>query len=205
MSAVSEKIVREYFEMRGFLVHQPVRYQVMARAKKAEEQIDLVVCRPSAKDEPLPDFGLWRQAELAHVTRAVVGVRGWHTERFTPAVLETSPDIFRFAERDVMRRVQTLVGEGTTARILCLPELPASRHLRRDALALLEERGIDGIILFRTLLSELCEGLDVNKSYEKSDLLQLLRILKAHDLIRGPQLELFRKGRGGRARREAVD
>jgi len=62
-------------------------------------------------------------------------------------------------------------------------------------LDMLREKGIDGVIMFRTMLLDLAAHVDVNKNYEKSDLLQMLRILKNYDLLRDAQLELFRKRR----------
>ena len=196
MSAVSEWIVREYFEELGFLVRQPRKYMVSARAKRADEEIDLVVFSPSVSELQLPEKTLWSTADLQHVQKAIVGVRGWHTERFSPAVLEESPEVCRFAEEDMEEHVSEALGEGPVAKILCLPGLPASPELRERSLAILKANGIHGVLLFRTMLLELMTRVEVNKSYDKSDLLQILRILKNYDLLRDAQLELF--GRRGR-------
>ncbi len=201
MSAVSEWIVREYFESHGFLVRQPRKYQVSARPKQLEEEIDLLVVNPSAAESKMPDTMLWTASDLRHVPRAIVGVRGWHTERFSPAVIELSPEIFRFADHSAVRNVLREMGEGPVAKILCLPDLPPSGAMRDRALALFKERGIDGVLLFRTMLLDLAAHVDVNKNYEKSDLLQMLRILKNYDLLKDAQLDLFR--RKGPAKRQA--
>ena len=42
MAAIDEGIVREYFEQYGFLVRQVRKYQVQARRKTGEEEVDLV-------------------------------------------------------------------------------------------------------------------------------------------------------------------
>ncbi|MBC8039082.1 MAG: hypothetical protein H7Y06_00915, partial [Opitutaceae bacterium] len=47
MSAIDEGIVREYFEQNGFLVRQVRKYQVQARKKTGDEEIDLLVYNPS--------------------------------------------------------------------------------------------------------------------------------------------------------------
>jgi hypothetical protein len=193
MSAVSEWIVREYFESLGFLVRQPRKYQVSARPKQVEEEVDLLVVNPAVAEQKVPDSNLWGASDLKHVSRAIVGVRGWHTERFSPAVIELSPEIFRFADSTAMKNTVRDLGPGPVAKILCLPELPASPDMRDKALALFKEKGIDGVIMFRTMLLELAEHVDVNKNYEKSDLLQMLRILKNYDLLKGAQMDLFRK------------
>jgi hypothetical protein len=146
---------------------------------------------------------LWSTKDLKTVPRAVVGVYGWHTERVYPAMLEHIPEIVRFASADAVRSAARRMGQPDFAKILCLPQLPVSEKLRRDTLDLLKQKGIDGVLSFRTMLLELLEGVDTSKNYEKSDLLQILRILKNYDLLKAPQLELFAL-RKRRARRNAA-
>lgn len=195
MSSVSEWITREYFESLGFMVRQPRKFQVASRPKLAEEEIDLLVWNPLARDHRISEDMLWSSDELRHVQRAIVAVRGWHTERFSPAVLEQTPEIFRLSEDYVLQKAEEMLGHGPVAKILCLADLPATRELRDNALKLLKEKGIDGVLLFPLMLLELAAYVDPNKNYEKSDLLQMLRILKAYNLLRDAQMELFRAGR----------
>lgn len=192
MSSVNEWITREYFESLGFMVRQPRKFQVSARPKLAEEEIDLLVINPLARDQRISDEMVWSSYELRHIQRAIVAVRGWHTERFTPAVLEMTPEVFRLSDDYVLQKAEEMMGEGAVAKILCLPELPASKDLRDQVLRLLKDKGIDGVLLFPTMLLELAAYVDVNKNYEKSDLLQILRILKAYNLLQNAQLELFK-------------
>ena len=196
MASVNEIIVREYFEALGFLVNQPRKYQVMARAKQAEEEVDLIVVNPRGGAEALPPLEVWGGAEVQQVARAVVGIRGWHSERFSPAKLAVEKDLFRLADSLVLKKAERrLGGAGPVAKILCLPELPASGAMRRKSLEMLQAGGIDGVLLFRPMLQELIRGVDAQKNYERSDLLQTLRILKAHDLFRDAQMDLFRTRR----------
>lgn len=198
MSAVNEHIVREYFESLGFLVLQPRKYVVAARPKRSDEEIDLVVVNPAAQAQTLTDRMIWNSTDLRGVQRAIVRILGWHTDRFSPAVLETSPEVFRFADPESVRRVARQFGEGPIAKILCLPGFSPSDEIRQRTLGMLHDRGIDGILSFPTMLQELIASLEVSKSYEKSDLLQTLRILKNYDLLKGPQMELFRRKGGGK-------
>lgn len=192
MSSVNEWITREYFESLGFMVRQPRKFLVSARPKLAEEEIDLLVINPLARDQRISDEMVWSSYELRHIQRAIVAVRGWHTERFTPAVLEMTPEVFRLSDDYVLQKAEEMMGEGPVAKILCLPELPASKDLRDRVLRLLKDKGIDGVLLFPTMLLELAAYVDVNKNYEKSDLLQILRILKTYNLLQNAQLELFK-------------
>lgn len=200
MSAVSEWIVREYFETLGYMVSQPCKYLPKGRHKRLEEKMDLVVVNPLITELRIPDSILWTTADLKGIPRAVVGVYGWHTERFYPAMLKHIPEMLRFASEESVRRVSRRLGGAAMATILCFPQLPAAEKLRADALKFLKQKGVDGVLLFRTLLLELVNGVDTNKNYEKSDLLQVLRILKNYDLIKTPQMELF--GRHKRRRRK---
>ncbi len=195
MSAVSEWIVREYFESLGFLVRQPRKYQVSSRPKYVEEEVDLLVVNPSVSEQALPETILWGATEVQRLSRAVVGVRGWHTERFSPARIALSPEIFRFADSNAVKNIARDLGPGPVAKVLCLPDLPPGGPMKEKAIQLLREKGINGVILFRTMLLELAEHVDVNKNYEKSDLLQMLRILKNYDLLKDAQMDLFRKRR----------
>jgi len=201
MAGFDEQIVREYFELNGFLVRQLRKYQVQARRKTVEEEIDLVVYNPSyVKSERGPDFFLF-SSELARVQRAVVAVKGWHTAvRFTPSTLRNSAEIFSFLEKTVLKRAEDLfvtddeeaqaAGPGLL-KILVLPGLPVQDPHRSECVRLLRERGVDAILSFRSMLLELVQRVETNRNYQKSETLQILRILKNYDLIKEPQMDLF--------------
>ncbi|MES2693908.1 MAG: hypothetical protein V4773_10580, partial [Verrucomicrobiota bacterium] len=108
MSAIDEGIVREYFEQNGFLVRQARKYQVSARRKVAEEEIDLMVYNPTwQRDARKPDFFLFG-SELPYVQKAIVAVKGWHTGVFTANVMKGSPEIFNFLQQNVLKEAAKL-------------------------------------------------------------------------------------------------
>jgi hypothetical protein len=45
------------------------------------------------------------------------------------------------------------------------------------------------------MLADLVENIEVNRNYQKSDLLQVIRILKNYDFFKEPQMELFKPRR----------
>ena len=199
MASVNEQIVRDYLEMQGFLVRQPRKYQVVARAKGVNEEVDFLAVNPSAgAGAELPEAGVWGARELSRVGAALVAVRGWHSERFTAQMLAKSPDVYRFAEADSARAAEAELGGVRAARVLCLGSLPADGAARAETVAFLKSRGVDGVLLFRPMLLELAARIDGKKSYERSEVLQLLRILKAHGMLRTGQMDLF-AGRWRRA------
>ncbi len=193
MSAVNEQIAREYFESHGFFARQANKYIVMARNKRPSEEIDLIIVKPAQTEQAVPAEILWTGRQLAGIACAVVSVRGWHSERFTAQTLELSPQLFRFASAAAVDSVKPLVGDAPVAKIICLPDLPSSPQPRKDALEVIRARGVDGVILFPTMIRELAVSIEISNDYEKSDVLQLLRIVKNYDLFRDEQLDLFRK------------
>jgi len=199
MSAVNESVVREYFEQLGYLVSQPRKYVPGGRQKTADEELDIIVFNPQIKDYKVPDHVIWTTGDLKNVSRAVVGVRGWHTERFYVSRFDQTPDILRFAEVEPVKFAEKLLGVSPIAKILCIPDLPADGGLKDKACEVLKARGIDGVISFRTMLLELASRVDVNMNYEKSDLLQTIRLMKNYDLIKDRQMEMFAKRRRPRA------
>jgi|TARA_B100000809_G_scaffold202202_2_gene202945 hypothetical protein len=193
MSAVNEWVVREYFETLGFLVSQPRKYIASGRQRRAEEEIDLLVHNPSVTEHRVPSDMIWDSSSLKDVERAVIGVRGWHTERFYSTTLENNPEILRFAESAPLRAAEKRLGSAKIAKILCLPRLPASGALKDKTILLLRSKEIDGVISFQTMLTEIVDGVSSNLNYEKSDLLQIIRLLKSYDLLKDGQLELFER------------
>jgi len=200
MAAIDEEIVREYFEQNGFFVRQVRKYQVTARKKTDDEEIDLLVVNPGwRKGLGKPDFFLFG-TELPKVHRAVVAVKAWHTDRFTPNTLKSNPEIFRFVQEEVIKEVERYFPEESEPgapkdllKILVLPGLPTADPFKSESVKLLQERGVDAILSFRSLLADLVDKIEVNKSYRKSDTLQVMRLLKNYDLLKDPQLDLFKR------------
>lgn len=198
MAAIDEGIVREYFEQNGFLVRQMRKYQVQARRKTSDEEIDLLVYNPSwQRGVRKPDFFLFSN-ELPFIHRAVVSVKPWHTDVFSPGMLKSSPEIFRFLEEKVLKKAainfSTEADDANSkelTKILVLPGLPTAEPFRSQSVAVLKEKGVDGIISFRSMLLDLIDRVEVNKSYIKSDTLQVIRILKNYDLLNSGQLDMF--------------
>lgn len=197
MAAVSESIAREYFELHGLLVRQHRKF--IAPNKRENEDIDFFIQNPRPEslrgERPFVLSG----KDLAAIHRAVVVVKGWHTETFSQAVLANAPEIFRFVERAAFQQAaKAFGGEKDILKLLVVPALPHQAEARKQSIALLKDKGVDGVIPFRTMLSELLEGVRVNRNYQKSDVLQLLRILKNYQFIKDPQMELF----AGRKRKQ---
>jgi hypothetical protein len=193
MSAVSETIVREYFELQGFFVRQQRKFVTPSRQE--DDEIDFFVVNPRVEPRSELPFVL-APDDMAGIARAVVVVKGWHTDTFSPGLLANAPEIFRFLEPAAFQQAARSFGvEGAITKLLVVPALPSGAEAREQSIAMLRAKGIDAVIPFRTLLADLIAEIQVNRNYQKSDLLQVIRILKNYDFIREPQLELFKAKR----------
>jgi hypothetical protein len=199
MSAVDEGIVREYFELNGFLVCQRRKYIVQARQKTGDEEVDLIVLNPAVPAGVAPAEFEITSKMLSQVSRAIVAVKGWHTEIFAPGVLAHQPKIFRFVEKRAVEEAQRLVGGEGLVKILVVPGLPRDTKTRQRSIELLRSKGVDGVISFRSILQELIASVATNRNYQKSDLLQVLRLLKNYGLLKEPQMEFGWKRRAKKA------
>jgi hypothetical protein len=197
VAAVSETIVREYFELHEFLVRQHRKY--IAPTKREDDDIDFFVLNPQSQTRQGEQPFVLASGDLPFIQRAIVVVKGWHTETFSSARLASTPEIFRFVEPKVFQQAARAFGkDGTPLKILVVPALPHVAQARDESIALLRSKGVDAVIPFRTMLADLVEKIEVNRNYQKSDLLQMIRILKNYDFFKERQLELFK---GKRKRR----
>ena len=195
MSAISENLVREYFELHGFFVRQQRKYVAPARTPE-EEDADFFVLNPHYEAGTKQPPFLLSSSDLPGVNRAVVVVKGWHTETFTTARLAQVPEIFRFLEPSAFKQATRAFGrDGPLLKILIVPALPQGAEARDQSVELLRGKGIDAIIPFRAILADVIAHIEANRNYQKSDLLQVIRILKNYDFLKDPQMELFKARR----------
>lgn len=195
MSAVSETIVREYFELHEFLVRQHRKYSGQTRHGEGDD-IDFFVLNPHPQPASDPMPFVLTSSDLPKVERAVVVVKGWHTDTFSSARLTGTPAIFRFVEPKVFQRaVKAFSPDGAPLKILVVPSLPHSSQGQSETISLLRSKGVDAVIPFRTILADLVNETDVSRNFQKSDLLQIIRIFKNYGFFKEPQLELFKPRR----------
>ena len=203
MAGVNETIVREYFELNGFLVRQLRKY--VGPGSREDDDIDFVVlnphCQPLTSERPF----LLASPDLAFIERAIVILKAWHTEVFSPALLNNAPDFFSFLEKKPVREAAASFGKGgPVLKILALPALPQEAQARDQSIAILRSKGLDGALSFPTMLADLVTHIEPNRNYQKSDLLQVIRILKNYDLFKEAQLDLFKSKRSKRKRARAA-
>jgi hypothetical protein len=193
MAGVSEIIVREFFELHEFLLRQHRKYTSPSGKSAEDDDIDFFVLNPRFEPREIALPFVLESEDLRYLDRAVVVVKGWHTDTFSTARLTSTPHMFRFVDPKVFEQSARAFGaDGSPAKILVVPGLPNEKQARQESIDLLRSKGVTGVILFRSILRDLVNKTETNRNYQKSDLLQIIRILKTYDLFKGPQLELFK-------------
>ncbi len=199
MQSVDELLISEYLEQNGFLV-RPLRKSRLQSKKAPEEGLDLyirnLVFTPGLRD---PSFLLF-SSELRYLESAVLCIHGWFGDKASLASMTSGSDIQRYLEGNVLKKVEkwfeidARVDFGTKLppkRILVAPVFPTQEPHRSQCVELLKEKGVDGILSFKSMLLDLIDRADTKQVYEKSQLLQLLRILKTFDLVKDSQMNLL--------------
>lgn len=199
MQLLEETIISEYFEQNGFLV-RPLRKARSQTKKAVDEGLDLyvrnMVFREGGRD---PNFLLF-SSELRYLESAILCVHGWYGEKAVLASMTSGADILKFLEANVLKKVEKwfsydpAVSFGTKVlpkKILVAPVFPTQEPYRSQCIELLKEKGVDGIVSFKSMILDLIDHVDTKQIYEKSDLLQLLRVLKTFDLVKDSQMNLL--------------
>ncbi len=194
MAGVNEAIVREFFEAHGLLVRQQRKFVAPSAAE--DEQVDFVVWNPRAPSETRALPFVLAAGDVDRLRLAAVSVKGWHTNTMSAALLASDPEVARFTDPALLERAARSLGlEPPLTCVLIVPWLPQTRAGREEAQAALRARGVDAVLSFREVLGDLIVRTQPNRNYARSDVLQMLRILKNYELLKDPSLELFRPGR----------
>ncbi len=201
MPDLDEIIVREFFELNGFLVRQLGKHETSSKKKHWEETVDLIVENPDAhQNEPIVGFQLFAHG-LKSLQKALIVIRGWQSPKANPATLKSNPKTLAFIKKDAGGKDEYYFDFDTNEtnelasflKILVIPSLPKTEPHRQECIDILKQKGVDGIITVRTLLDNIIQKVEINRDYKKSEVLQLIKTLKIYDLIKDPQMDLFSK------------
>jgi benzoyl-CoA reductase/2-hydroxyglutaryl-CoA dehydratase subunit BcrC/BadD/HgdB len=173
MTDVNEEIVAKYFELKEYLVTPNLKYMMKKEKSSGESDIDLAVYNIKTGD------------------RAIVEVKGWHTETFTPAYFK--PDakkedyrsrIFHFVRKEALDAARKFFETDKFRKILVVSKLPKSYNSREECIKLAKKKGIDEIIEFSEILNYIISKTKTNKNYKDSMVQQMIRLLKNYNLTR---------------------
>ena len=193
MAGFDDSLVREFFELNGFYVRRARKAAVAGKRKRAEPDPEIHFRNPQ---EPLPGergFQLFG-SDLAGLGAGIALVRDWHgLKAVTPTTIRRG-DFLDFVREDACTAAKEAwgqPGESTAgAKVMILPGLPSQEPARSESIRLLKEAGVDHVISIRTIVENLVQHAEAQAGPE-SPTLALLRLLRAYDMVRTTQLELF--------------
>lgn len=197
---MDELIVREYLELNGFVTLPLRKGRSQSKRSQTEEGVDLYARNMKfVEGDRDPSFLLF-SSELRHLKSALICVRGWHNEKAALAKMSSGADMLKYVEGNVLKKVEKWfefehwreLGEVEhPPRILVAPAFPTQEVHRARIVSALKERGVDGILSFKSILLDIIDRVDTRHVYPNSKLLQLVRTLKSFDLVKDSQMNFL--------------
>jgi len=164
-------------------------WKFAVKAKDEKRGIDFFLTNlNSPTTKKTPPFVLDANS-IQQINHAVVRVEGWHTDKFYPSVISQHQNILDFLSPESLEEAKKIFRTSDFKKILVLSQLPRNKEVCNKSLAILQDKGIDHVLTFETVLIDIMNNIRPHKNYY-NDLLQLIRILKQYRLLRQPQLEL---------------
>lgn len=188
MTGLEVHLVREFFELHYFKVttHWQQEDEVHPRIDGgAQLFVENARYVPGDQAEVL-----LRPEDIAHVDRAVVDIRAWHSDRFYSHLIDTKPVITQFAEPGALGPSRDFFGPNPFKTLLVVSEFPQSPTKLAEALARLEKSPVDLVMEFPAILYSLVQRVSVHGAYPGSQTLQMLQVLKRYRMLRNQQMEL---------------
>lgn len=168
MSNVNEEIVRLYYEIKGYMVHQNLKYTIHKEKSSGESDIDLAIYNPKT-----------------HV-KAIVEVKGWHTETFSKVYFKSSTGprhlsrIFNFLKPEASKAARQFFHGKKYRKILVVPKVS---HLQRKWIDKECKRLKIEIVEFKEVLNTIVNATLPNKDYKDSEFQQAVRLMKVYGYI----------------------
>lgn len=190
MSNINEVLVREFFEMLGFVVKANRKF--IPKGKTSKRGIDFFIINLNPNQNKESEAFVFDSESAKSIHSAVIRIEPWHTDKFYPSVIQKDEGLLDFLNPENLKEAQRILKTSDFKKILVISRLPANKEMCNRSEKILKTKGIDHLITFPTILSWLIKTVKGNKSYY-NDALELLRILKHYKLFKKPQLELFKK------------
>ncbi len=190
MSNINEILVREFFEMLGFVVKANRKF--IPKGKTSKRGVDFFIINLNTNQNKESEEFVLEGESVKSVHSAIIRIEPWHTDKFYPSVIQKDEGLLDFLNPENLKEAQKVLKTSDFKKILVISRLPSSQEMCNKSEKILKTKGIDHLITFPIILSWLIKTVKNNKSYY-NDALELLRILKQYRLFRKPQLELFKK------------
>lgn len=190
MSNINETLVREFFEMLGFVVKANRKF--VPKGKASKRGVDFLIINLNPNQNKEPETFVLDSESVKSVHSAIMRIEPWHTDKFYPSVIQKDEGLLDFLNPGNLEEARKILKNSDFKKILVISNLPANKEMCDKSEKILKQKGVDYLITFPIILSSLIKTIKSNKSYY-GDALELLRILKHYRLFKKPQLELFKK------------
>ena len=197
---MDELIVKEYLELNGFVTIPLRKGRSQSKRSLQGEGVDLYARNMKfIEGERDPSFLLF-SSELRHLRSAIICVKGWHGEKAALGNVANGADMLKYVEGNVLKKVEKWfepvnwreLGEPVMPKkILVAPAFPTQEVYRARIVTALKERGVDGILSFKSILLDIIDRVDPRQVYPGSELLQFVRTLKTFDLLKDSQMNFL--------------
>ena len=197
------EILEAYFESNGFLVRQTGQINLSSLKKKQQPLPTFAVFNPmTEKNSDALGYRLYT-GDLQGVRSALVSLLGWENTAFSKTHLHSDSGLLKFFKNEANEEkihsgynpLPSLVesGMGSFLRLLVVPTLPKSDLKLKQSFNFFKEKGVDGILTLCSILENLLKQVVPTDSYAYNRVFHFLKLLKAYDLVREPQLEMFKE------------
>ena len=198
---VEHDLMEAYFESNGFLVRQAGKPDAISVKKNQQVLMTLAIFNPSIPSN-LPTAGFrFYTSDLVKIRAGLVSLIGWGNSDFTNGMLNNDSSLLKFFKKEAKgNRLEASFnpgpelaesGMGSFLRLLVVPALPRNEAKIGEVFGILKEAGVDGILTLRAMLENLLRQSEPTKIYTRKPFFQVLKLMKAYELAKEPQLEMF--------------
>jgi len=191
MSDINLQLVKEFFELNGFMILTNRKHQLRKIGADWEYSIELLVGNLNFVEPATEPGFVLEPRNLKAIPRAIVDVKGWHTEVFYPSTIEQGRTLFAFVSPESLQYASRVFKDEPFSKVIVLSELPSNKEILDRSIDVLRKNGIDHVIEFATILKDLISRVQVNYNYTESDTLQLVRLMKRYGLVKDLQMEFM--------------
>ena len=193
------QLLREYLEANGKTVSARRIWRARGGRKKNQEEAlawSWGTDGGTVPPETAPGGFFLFTSDLQALPRGVLIDRAELHEGLSPAVLRKPEGLRQFLVRTCAKTAGDWLSEWSGVetdypRYLLVPAFPGTDAHRREIEELLQGAGWRGAFSLRSILLDLMQRVETNASYQISPHLEMIRLLKVHDVLSEPQMRLF--------------
>jgi len=194
-------LVEAYFESNGFLVRQAGESHLETGKKKVTPLPTLAVFNPKRSDNGQDLSFRMFTGDLVNIRSALVSLLGWSNSSFANDCMTSDARLAKFFKSEALPeklkmgfKPSPLLSESGMGEFLCLlvvPHFPRNEQKAKLLTDHLKVAGVDGILTLRSIFENLLRQSSPAETFLNQEIFHILKLLKAYDLVKEPQLDMF--------------